>query len=108
MPIDVLLYDNKKSKCTIQEAKKILPIIKNKILDMDIFDHDTIYEMFTCTAEELGVKNGLVMWPVRIALSGMLVTPGGAVEIADILGKQETLKRINGAITQLENENAKV
>ncbi|HOD93565.1 MAG TPA: glutamate--tRNA ligase [Clostridia bacterium] len=108
VPIDVLLYDNKKSKCTIQEAKKILPIIKNKILDMDIFDHDTIYEMFTCTAEELGVKNGLVMWPVRIALSGMLVTPGGAVEIADILGKQETLKRINGAITQLENENAKV
>ncbi|MFA5340469.1 MAG: glutamate--tRNA ligase [Clostridia bacterium] len=104
--IDIQLYENKKSKCDVNEAKRILPIIRDKIREMDIFNHDSIYQMFTVTAQELEVKNGLVMWPVRIALSGMLITPGGAVEIADILGKNETLKRIEEAIIQLEKENA--
>lgn len=104
--IDVNLYDNVKSKCNINEAKRILPIIRDKIMEMDVFNHDSIYIMFTSTAEKLGVKNGLVMWPVRIALSGMLVTAGGAVEIADILGKDETLRRIDLAIAQLVDINA--
>jgi glutamyl-tRNA synthetase len=75
-------------------------------MEMDVFNHDSIYIMFTSTAEKLGVKNGLVMWPVRIALSGMLVTPGGAVEIADILGKDEALRRIDLAIAQLVDIDA--
>ena len=49
------------------------------------------------------MKNGTVMWPVRIAVSGKAMTPGGAVEILDILGKEESLSRINKAIEKLEN-----
>jgi glutamyl-tRNA synthetase len=105
-PIDLSLYNNEKSKCDINQAKRILPIIRDKIHKMDTFNHELIYLMFTSTAQELGVKNGLVMWPARIALSGQLVTAGGAVEIADVLGKQETLKRIDKAIKQLEKTDA--
>lgn len=105
-PIDISLYNNEKSKCDINQAKRILPIIRDKIHKMDTFNHELIYLMFTSTAQELGVKNGLVMWPARIALSGQLVTAGGAVEIADVLGKQETLKRIDKAIKQLEKTDA--
>ena len=52
-------------------------------------------------AEELGVKNATLMWPVRIAAAGKLVTPGGAVEICQILGKEETLRRLRLGIQKL-------
>ena len=52
-------------------------------------------------AEQLGVKNATLMWPVRIAAAGKLVTPGGAVEICHILGKEETAKRIQTGIEKL-------
>ena len=106
VPVDTQLYINQKSKCDISEAKRILPIIKQKIIEMDVFDHENIYEMFRNTATELQVKNGLVMWPARIAISGLLVTPGGAVEIAEIIGKDETIKRLDKAIKELEAYNA--
>jgi len=106
VPVDIQLYINQKSKCDISEAKRILPIIKQKIIEMDVFDHENIYEMFRNTATELQVKNGLVMWPARIAISGLLVTPGGAVEIAEIIGKDETIKRLDKAIKELEAYNA--
>ena len=53
-------------------------------------------------AERLEVKNAKVMWPVRIAVSGRAVTPGGAVEICRILGREETLRRIDAGIAKLE------
>jgi glutamyl-tRNA synthetase len=52
--------------------------------------------------EEMGVKNGVVLWPVRTALSGKQFTPGGAFEIAEILGKDESIKRIYAGIKLLE------
>jgi len=52
--------------------------------------------------ERLELKNGRILWPVRVAISGKTFTPGGAVEIADILGKEETLRRIRKGIEQLE------
>lgn len=106
LPVDTQLYINKKSKCDMETAKRILPIVREKIENIPDYNHESIYAMFTELAADLEVKNGLVMWPVRIALSGLMVTPGGAVEIADILGKQETLKRIDKAIMELEHENA--
>ena len=51
--------------------------------------------------EKLGVKNGQLFWPLRIAISGTEVTPGGAVEIACLLGREETLRRLNGSIENL-------
>ena len=54
-------------------------------------------------AEAEGAKNAAVMWPVRIAVSGTQVTPGGAVEICRILGREETLRRIAIALDKLSN-----
>ena len=56
----------------------------------------------TAMAEAEGVKNAKIMWPARIAVAGVAVTPGGAVEIAQILGKDETLRRIRLGIEKLE------
>ncbi|HZU85898.1 MAG TPA: hypothetical protein VFF78_00350, partial [Anaerolineaceae bacterium] len=60
-----------------------------------------LVEELKALAVELNVKNGTVMWPMRIAISGLLVTPGGATEIAEILGKDETLRRIALGLKQL-------
>lgn len=60
-----------------------------------------IKQVMTDLAEELGVKNAKVMWPVRIAIAGKAVTPGGAVEIAHILGKEESLARMKRGIEKL-------
>ena len=60
-------------------------------------------ELFVETAKANELKNGRIMWPVRVALTNKAFTPGGAVEIAHILGKEETLRRIRTAIEQLEN-----
>ncbi len=59
--------------------------------------HDTLIRL----AEELTVKNATVMWPLRIAVSGKAVTPGGAVEICRILGREETLRRVDAGINKL-------
>ena len=55
------------------------------------------------TAKAHELKNGRIMWPIRVALTNKQMTPGGAVEIAHILGKEETLRRVRLAIEQLEN-----
>ena len=61
----------------------------------------TIKELLISYAEKNELKNGTVMWPARIAASGQTVTPGGAVEILDILGKDETLRRLNIGLEKL-------
>ena len=69
---------------------------------LESWNHDTIHDLLVTTAAESGVKNGAVMWPVRIAISGKAMTPGGAVEILDILGKEESLKRIDCAVNKIK------
>ena len=54
----------------------------------------------------MGLKNGQVLFPLRLAISGKQFTPGGAIEIAEILGKKETLRRLDLSIAQLEKETA--
>ena len=65
-------------------------------------DDETLLASMKELAERLEVKNAKVMWPVRIAVSGRAVTPGGAVEICRILGREETLRRIDAGIAKLE------
>ena len=62
---------------------------------------DAIKELLISLAEKLEVKNGTVMWPARIAVAGKTVTPGGAVEILDILGKEESLRRMEIGLSKL-------
>ena len=99
---DAELYVHKKSKTdvpgSLEMLKKMLPVCEG----LTSWDDEAILAAMTLMAEAEGVKNAKVMWPVRIALAGKAVTPGGAVEIARILGKEESLRRIHLAIEKLE------
>lgn len=100
--IDPELYFHKKMKCDSDVAKELLPLVKTTLLELTDWGHDGIYGSLVEIAKNIEVKNGKVMWPLRVALTGKPVTPGGAIDIADILGKEETLKRVDAAIEQLE------
>ena len=68
---------------------------------LNSWNHDSIHECLINLAKDNGLKNGTVMWPVRIAVSGKAVTPGGAIEILDILGREESLKRMEKGLKKL-------
>ncbi|MEG2527137.1 MAG: glutamate--tRNA ligase, partial [Oscillospiraceae bacterium] len=74
-----------------------LPVISA----IDQWTDEAIHDALVSLAEKLEVKNALLMWPVRIAVAGKLVTPGGAVEICRILGRDETIRRIIVGIEKL-------
>ncbi len=63
---------------------------------------EAIHDALTGLAETLGVKNATLMWPVRIAVAGKLVTPGGAVELCQILGRDEALRRLRAGLEKLQ------
>ena len=69
--------------------------------DLDQWSQDAIHDGLVGLAERLEVKNATLMWPVRIAAAGQAVTPGGAVEICRILGKEETLRRLRLGLEKL-------
>ena len=66
-----------------------------------MWDNTSIHDCLIDMAVEKGLKNGTVMWPVRIAAAGKTVTPGGAVEILDILGREEALRRLETGLEKL-------
>ena len=66
------------------------------------WSNDAIHDTLVSLAETLGVKNATLMWPVRIAAAGKAVTPGGAVEICRILGREETLRRLRLGLEKLK------
>ena len=68
---------------------------------IDNWTVETIHDALIALAQKLDVKNATLMWPLRIAIAGKAVTPGGAVEICHILGKEETAKRIQTGIEKL-------
>lgn len=98
------MYVHKKMKTdyaiSIANLEKALPVLKA----LEVWNLDNIRDSITKLIEELGVKNGQVLWPIRTAVSGKSFTPGGAYEIADILGKDETIRRIEIGIEKLKNE----
>ena len=78
--------------------KEIIPVVE---VQKD-FTNDALYEMLVSFAKEHEYKNGYVMWPVRTAVSGKAMTPGGATELMELLGKEESMKRMQDAIVKLE------
>ena len=92
---DKELFVNKKSKTTLENVPGLLKAGIDALEALETWDHDSIHDCLIDLAANLGVKNGTAMWPVRIAASGMTVTPGGAVEILDILGREEALSRLH-------------
>lgn len=97
------LYFHKKMKTDVEIAKKVLPIVREKIASCDTFTFDSVHDICMETVNELQMKNGQVFWCVRVAISGKESTPGGVMEIAELLGKEETLRRLDYSI-QLINK----
>ena len=100
-PFDKELFTNKRNKVTPEKSAEILaPAIK--ILEtVDDWTLDTLNEKIAAFVEESGLKVGTVMWPLRIALSMQKVTPGGVTEILYLLGKENSLERLNAALKNL-------
>ena len=98
---DKELFVNKKSKTNLENAPLMLKAVYDKLSALESFDHDSIHDALINLATELEVKNGTVMWPARIAVAGKQVTPGGAIEILEILGKEESLRRIEIGLEKL-------
>ena len=88
------LFVHKKSKSDEQSSREVLGRVIPLFEGLESWDDEHILDAMVKLAEEMGVKNAKVMWPVRIAAAGKAVTPGGAVEICRILGREETLRRL--------------
>ena len=95
------LYFSKKMKTNAETAKEYLPVIKTILEQTEDWTEQGIYDALMEYVNEKGIKNGLLMSPLRVALSGQRVTPGGGCEIACIIGKEETLSRLDMAIEKL-------
>ncbi len=99
---DKELFLNKKNKIAdFDIVRTILSEAKETLLKVDSFDNDTLFAALTPLTEKLGVKTGTLMWCIRIAVSGMMATPGGATEIMEVIGKDESLARIDAAFAKL-------
>lgn len=95
------LYSHKKMKTNPENSLEALRLVVPVFEAMTDWTFDAIHDAMIGLAEANGLKNGRIMWPVRVAVSGKPTTPGGAVELCQILGKEETLARIQKGIAQL-------
>ncbi len=95
------LYVHKKMKTNEENSLEALKLVVPVFEGMESWSFDAIHDALIGLAEANGLKNGRIMWPVRVAVSGKPTTPGGAVELCQILGKDETLRRIHDGIEQL-------
>ena len=98
---DKELFVNKKSKTNLENAPVMLRAVYDELSALQSWDHDSIHDALIGLAQKLEVKNGTVMWPARIAVAGKTITPGGAIEILDILGKDESLRRMELGLEKL-------
>lgn len=100
---DTAMYTHKKMKTdaasSLEVLKELLPILE----EQEDYGNDALYQTLVSYVGQKGCKNGYVMWPVRTAVSGKQMTPAGATEIMEILGKEESLARIRIGIEKLQN-----
>jgi glutamyl-tRNA synthetase len=97
---DLTLFTHKKSKSDVENTRVDLPLIREKLAAVENWNAENISGALSEFAAEHEVKAGRPMWQARIAVSGCAVTPGGPGEIMEILGKAESLKRIDAAIAR--------
>ena len=100
---DISLYTHKKMKTnpenSLESLKNSLPVLE----EISDWTEENIHNALFALIEKLGVKNGIILWPLRVALSGKAFTPGGAIELGYILGKDESVARIKKGIEKLAN-----
>ncbi|NLZ80194.1 MAG: glutamate--tRNA ligase [Clostridiales bacterium] len=98
---DIEMYTHKKMKTnaetSLEVLKDFLPILEAH----EDYSNDALYQLVVSYVQEKGIKNGFVMWPIRTAVSGKQNTPGGATELMELLGKEESLRRIRVGIDKL-------
>ena len=95
------LYENNKQKSSVELAKKVIPLLIEKIPTITNFVNDEIFATLSGFATELELKSKTLFYIMRIAITGLEVTPGGATEIAEILGKNECIARLNASLQKL-------
>ena len=95
------LFNHKKSKSDPENTRTDLPELRKRLADLADWNAENISGVLNSFAAEKEIKAGRPMWQVRIAVSGCAVTPGGPGEIMEILGKEESLKRIDNALEKL-------
>lgn len=99
---DIEMYTHKKMKTnaesSLQVLKELLPVLEKQ----EDYSNDALYRLLVSQVEKMGVKNGYVLWPIRTAVSGKQMTPAGATEIMELLGKEESIARIKKGIEKLE------
>ena len=100
---DVTMYAHKKMKTDIASSLEVLKDVLPILEAQEDYSNDALYQALSAYVEQKGCKNGYVMWPVRTAVSGKQMTPAGATEIMEILGKEESLRRIRKGIELLQN-----
>lgn len=100
---DTAMYEHKKMKTTkassLEVLKELLPILEQQ----EDYSNDALYQLLIDFVAKKGCKNGYVLWPVRTAVSGKQMTPAGATEIMELLGKEESITRIKKGIALLES-----
>ena len=96
------MFVNYKSKSTLASSREILAQTIPSLEALEPWTNETIFASLKTFAMQNGYKVGTVMWPIRTSGSGLEATPGGATELADLLGKEETLKRLRLGLTKLQ------
>ena len=99
---DVAMYTHKKMKTTAETSLEVLKDLLPILEAQEDYSNDGLYQTLVKYVEEKGCKNGYVMWPIRTAVSGKQMTPAGATEIMEVLGKEESLARIRKGIELLQ------
>jgi glutamyl-tRNA synthetase len=99
---DTAIFFNKKQKSSEDVAKEVLPLLLPVLEGIGDWTEQNIHDTVMAKIQEWGRKNGSVLWPMRISISGQESTPGGAFEIAYLLGREETLRRMRLSLSRLQ------
>ncbi len=100
---DRALYVHKKSKTNLENSLASLQAVLAVLEGLEEWNNDSLYAALVDLAAKLGVKNSVLLWPLRVALSGKASTPGGATELCAVLGKAEAIARVKAGIERLRN-----
>ena len=99
---DVAMYTHKKMKTNTQTSLEVLTEVLPFLEEQEDYSNDALYALLQDYVAKKEVKTGYVMWPIRTAVSGKQMTPGGATELMEVLGKEESIRRIRKGIELLQ------
>ena len=100
---DIALYTHKKMKTTSESSLEALNLLLPVLEEITDWTAEAIHDAVFAKIEALGVKNGYLLWPLRVALSGKQFTPGGGIEIAAVIGREDTLSRVKTGVEKLKS-----